>query len=806
MRLSYKWLCELIPGLAKTDPLELAQQLTMSGLEVESVLDYGKKFSGIVVGELVKKDKHPNADKLSLCEVSTGTQKFQVVCGAPNVTAGKKYPFATLGTVMPGGLEIRPIKLRGVESFGMLCSAKELELEHDQDGLLELPPQSVVGAPVHETLGLDDCIFELNVTPNRGDALSHWGVARDVVALTGLKPDFDVMVPDGVGLDMNRAQKWTAEGQEVDLKISLEAPQACPRYTGSQIFNVKVAPSPCWLARRLVSLGVRSINNIVDATNYVMLLTGHPVHAFDAADIAGHHIRIYQLDAPQKFKTLDAAERSLVAGDLVIADAKGPVALAGIMGGGNSEVKDSTKNLILEVASFEPQQISRTSRRLGLQSESSYRFARFVSPDSVFQAHLLLRDLILALAGGEASEILDSYPKVFQVTKILLKPSEIQRILGVKVPEDEVLRVLRGLDCELSVQKEAYEVLVPSCRSDLTRPVDLIEEIVRLRGMDQIPAEMPSFVLRSTVEPAGSCLERVIKEFFVSAGFRETLHYSFGDPGLFKSVFPQGRDFLSLKNPLSEDLSAMRQSLLPQLLQCYKKNHLKQESGLRFFECRSIYPLDERGQVRERKVLAGLYGGPLWGRNRFGLKRETDFFDGRGLLDSFFKQARINVDCREDSSWPFHPGQCVLYKSDGETVAQLGALHPELLQSFKIAECLYYFVMEFEFVAGRYQKSALRYVPFAMLPPVYRDLALVAPRELKNEAILQAIEAEKPPELKSVELFDLYEGEPLPAGKKSLAYSLTYEPQRESLTDEAVNAMHFSLVEKIKTRLGVDLR
>lgn len=710
MKLSYKWLCELIPGLEKINPIELANRLTMSGLEVES--------------------------------------------------------------------------------------------KHDQEELLELPENSIVGVAG----ALDDVIFEVNVTPNRGDALSHWGVARDIAALTGLQPDFTVIVPEDSALDMTRAQKWTADGPEVDLKISLEVSEACLRYTGSQIFNVKAVPSPSWLAGRLQSLGVRPINNIVDATNYIMLLTGHPVHAFDAAAVVGHRIKIFQLKEPHKFTTLDGVERALLAGDLVIADGNGPVALAGIMGGGNSEVKDTTRNLILEVAFFAPDQIRKTSRRLALQSESSYRFARFVNPESVFAAHVMLRDLILALAGGEAAEIMDCYPRPFKARQIFLTTADIRRVLGVTVSEEDVLRVLRGLACTVHVKKDAYEVIAPLARSDLTRPVDLIEEIARLRGLDCIPSVMPSLVLHSATEEAGSRLERGIKDFFASEGFTETLHYSFGDRALFKSVFPQVDFYLALQNPISEDMAVMRQSLLPQLLQCYKKNHLKEERGLRFFECRSIYPMNAQAEVAERKILAGLYGGPVWGRNRFKLTRVADFFDGRGLLDAFFSQARIDVSCSENDAWPFHPGQCVIYKSAKTVVARLGALHPELLQSFRISQRLYYFEIEFDRVVELYQKSPLKYHPFAGLPPVYRDLALIAPRELKNEAILEAIDAEKPLQLKAVELFDLYEGEPLPPGKKSLAYSLTYEPETESLTDEVVNAMHFALVEKLKIRLGVELR
>lgn len=806
MKISYKWLCELLPGLNQINPIELAHQLTMSGLEVESILDFGKKFSGIVVGEVIKKDKHPGADKLSVCEVSTGEQKFQVVCGAPNVQAGHKYPFATLGTVMPSGLGIKPVKLRGVESFGMLCSAKELELEHPEDGLLELPTLSVPGSPVHVAVGLDDVVFELNVTPNRGDALSHWGVVRDIAALTGLKPKLDILVPQASGQNFNPAPKCAAEGPEVDLKISLDASQACPRYTGSQIFGVKVGPSPCWLARRLVSLGVRSINNVVDATNYIMLLTGHPVHAFDATTVAGHHIKIQQIPSAQKFKTLDGVERELLAGDLVIADGSGPVALAGIMGGENSEVKDSTQDLILEVAHFDAAQIAKTSRRLGLQTESSYRFARAVNPDSVFEAHVLLRDLILALAGGRGAEIQDLYPKPFKPVQLVLKSAEIRRLLGMDVHQDDVLRVLGGLNCEVEVRSDGFHVSVPLSRSDLTRPVDLIEEIARILGLDRIPSVMPMLNLRSTVESDGSRSENKIKSYFAAQGFSETIHYSFSEAQFLKTVFPESHAGLGLKNPISEDLKIMRPSLLPSLLQCYKKNHLKQEQGLRLFECRTVYPVDAEGNVAEVKRLAGLYGGPVWGRNRFGLKREHDFFDGLGILNAFFRDAGLSLHPVRHEAWPFHPGQSVIFKKQDDELARFGGLHPELLQTLKITQNLFYFEIKFDLLAKSYQHTPVRYAPFGELPPVYRDLAIIVAQELSCEDVLKTIAQEKPACLKSVELFDLYAGEQVPEGKKSMAFSFTYEPDAENLTDEAVNAMHFALVERLGQRLNVVLR
>lgn len=801
MHISTNWLCDIIPGLDKIPAHDLADRLTMSGLEVESFNDRAAKLKGIVVGLVVTRDKHPNADKLSLCRVSIGSEAFQVVCGAPNVTAGKKYPFATLGTTMPGGLEIKPIKLRGVESFGMLCSAKELELSDETSGLYELNDDAPIGKDIAKILGVDDVIMGLNVTPNRGDALSHWGVARDVAALTGLKPDFSRVAP---GIIVAASSDESRKSNEpASLSIELADEKACPRYSASEIRGVKIAPSPAWLKSRLEALGLRSINNVVDATNYVLMLTGQPVHAFDAREVSGGAIRIYSLDQPRKFKTLDGAERDLIAGDLVIADASRPVALAGIMGGENSEVRDDTTDLILEVAMFSPDVIRKTSRRLGLQTDSSYRFSRFVNPDAVLDCHGVLRALITALAGGTPGPIQDFYPRPHLPRTIALPQSEIPRLLGIEIPDPDVSRIFSGLGCEVNPKAYGWDVTVPVSRSDLERPADLVEELARIYGMDKIPAMMPRMTVRSSEEPAAFSRETTIKSFFVARGFAETVHYSFGETKFFEQVLrcPASEMFL-LKNPLSEDLAAMRPSLLPQLLSCYKKNRLNTDRGLRLFEARKTYARDGS----ERRILAFLYAGNPYGRNAYGLSRDSDFYDGKGLLAGFFAAGRLSVTESLHTEWPFHPGQSVRFSWRKNSVATFGALHPELLQTLKIKDALYYGEIEYDVIVGEYGSAKPHYHAVGSLPPVYRDVALLVPKNLSHAQLLDAIAADKPNELKHVELFDSYEGANIPDDKKSLAYSFLYQPENESLTDEAVNKLHFALVAKLQEKLGVALR
>ncbi|MBU0504725.1 phenylalanine--tRNA ligase subunit beta, partial [bacterium] len=593
MKISYKWLCELMPGLEKYTPEDLASKLTMAGLEVEASESFAARLKGVRVGYVESLEKHPQADKLSVCQVAIGSETVQVVCGAANVASGKKYPFVGVGVVLANGMEIKPVKLRGVASFGMLCSEKELGLSDASEGIMELDTEASAGCLLVDALHLDDTILEVNITPNRGDALSHWGVAKDIAALTSLTVVSERVVPKDVSLHQENSDAFLTT-----LQLTHSDQKACGRFTASEIKNVTIASSPTWLKTRLESLGIRSINNVVDATNYVLLLTGHPVHAYDAANITGGEIKIYSLDNKIKYKTLDSMERSLCSGDLIIGDAAGPVGLAGIMGGENSEIKDETKNLILEVAFFDPDTIRRTSRRLELQTESSYRFARFVNPATVLKAHEILRDLILTLAGGQASNIIDSYPEPFKRISITLPHHEITRILGITVPQEEIMRILTGLDCTVSEEEKGYVIEPPVARSDLTRPIDLIEEIARVYGLYKILAEMPRIKTHFSQESQASRTQYAVKDYMVHRGFHETLHYSFYEPTFLNKVLQKENpeEWITLKNALSEDLAVMRPSLLPHLIKAYQKNHLLSQKGLRFFELRNVYHYVEKKQ------------------------------------------------------------------------------------------------------------------------------------------------------------------------------------------------------------------
>jgi len=804
MKISFKWLCEIVDGLSDIAPADLAHRLTMAGLEVEDILDQRLKWQGIVVGEVLKKDKHPNADKLSLCEVSDGQKSYQVVCGAPNVAAGQKFPFATLGTVMPDGLKIAPVKLRGLESHGMLCSAKELQLSESSQGLLVLPHELVTGKPLAAALGFDDVILTVNVTPNRGDALSHWGVARDVAALTGLSVRFDQILPgESIGKIPNDLKPTFAS----DLKVRVEAPLACPRYTASRISGVKTGESPQWLKSRLEAVGVRSINTVVDATNYVMMLTGQPVHAFDARFIKDQTLVVRSLAQPLSFKTLDEDEQKLLPNDLVIADSQNVLALAGIMGGLSSGVLPDTTDLVLEVAFFDPDQIRKTSRRLGLQTESSYRFARFVNPESVLQIHKILQQLIVALVGGEVSEIVDVYPKPFQPVSVLLQQTEWERILGISIERSVVQKTLERLSLSVVPHADGFFVTIPVGRSDLTRAIDLIEEIGRIQGLDQIPAEMPRFALRTPEQSAIYQCDEKIKSWLCAQGFYETIHLSFGDAAFFKDVLSaDAAPMVSLKNPISEDLSLMRPTLMAHLLTCYKKNRLGREAGLKLFELRKTYHQSAEG-YQESYRLCGVYGGNPHGRNRFGLSHNLDFYYGKGLLEELFATVATPLENNPHTQNPlYHPAQFLSWQHKGLLRAAVGAVHPEILQKHKVRDKVYAFEIDMDWLALNINTTKARFQPLSPFPSVYRDLALIVDEGLSYQKILDVLQQHKPNELSQVRLFDCYKGDNLPQGKVSFAFSLVYEAKSESLTDESVNALHFALVDTLRQKLGVELR
>lgn len=792
MKYSYQWLKELLPDL-KMRPKNLSHTLTQSGIEVESVEELGEGLNQVVVGLVKSVRKHPNADRLSLCEVSDGKKIYSIVCGDPAVASETKYPLAKIGAKLPNGMEIKKSVIRDVESEGMLCSASELGLSEESRGILKLDEKAPVGRLFASYYGLADTIIDIAIPPNRGDLLSHWGLAHEVAALCSLS--------------LNKDKTPLIKGSyplKSHVKVQVKDRRGCPRYCARVIGGIQIAPSPRWLTQRLTSLGVRPVNNVVDATNYVMLETGHPLHAFDHRFLRGGKLIIRKAGSPQKFETLDHEVRDLLPDDLMIADSDRPVALAGIMGGKESEVREDTSMVILEAAAFNPVRIRKTARRLGIQTESSQRFERFVNPDTVLRALDRLTHLIIELAGGKPSrDRIDYYPHKLKPTRLTLRFSRLEQVLGIKIKTSEVFRILKSLGLNPVKIRSGWRLTIPVYRYDLTREIDIIEEVVRIYGYDQIKSELPIGRRQEPRRSSESFYENRVRHFFADRGFFETIHYSFCDPD---EVTKTGYDgsFIPLSNPLSREMSVMRPTLLPGLLQAYAQNRGVREQGLSFFELRTVYSPPRT----ERKRLGGLYGGSKGSQLGIHSERAMNFFDGKGLLESFFNLARIPEikfePCRNRPE--FHPGQAAQISSRGEILGYFGKIHPHLLAKEEIKESLFYFDLNYSLIVQKWGSEAILFEPVSPFPRIARDMALVMDVGMSHDQILKTIQEFHVPWLKEVSLFDIYKGEKLPPGKKSLAFSLVYENPQRTLTDEEVNQAHFALVGRLKKKLGVDLR
>lgn len=794
MKISYQWLKELLPGL-KATPRQMADRLTNAGLEVEALTDYAAKYRGIVVGEVLQKQKHPGADRLSLCQVSDGKATFAVVCGAPNVEQGKKYPFAMVGAVLVDGTEIKPATIRGEKSFGMLCSAKELDIADDASGLLLLADKAKTGHAFADHYGLNDTILEVAVTPNRGDCLSHWGVAREVAALFN--------TPFLIKKSSYKKSDYTIKSH---VKVKVMDRAGCGRYCAQVISQVALGRSPAWLANRLQMLGIRPLNNVVDATNYVMMETGHPLHAFDSRFIRGGQLVVKKVGEETDFETIDHVKRKLLPGDLVIADADGPVALAGIMGGVGAEIRQDTTTVILEAARFDPSRIRKTSRRLGLQTDSSSRFERSVPACSVGDAMDRLVSLIMELAGGQATcDGYDIYHKPVKPLRLYLPEGEVGRILGISIPAAKIQKIFRLLHLQAKKVKTGWQVVVPEFRSDLTRPIDLVEEIIRIHGMDAIPSGLPMRGMKPFMQSRESRLEEGVRDFLVARGFMETIHYSFADPEDLVSWDYPGIPH-TLSNPLSREFSVLRPGLLPSLIKytaAQYRNYFH-EKGIRIFELRSVY-LPGGG---EQKRLSLIFAGTGLEKNWKKEKWVSDFYWGKALLDALGQEAQLPdlVYKKADMPSHWHPAQTVVVTCGDQPLGYLGCLNPHILKKWELPDALYALDLDFGLLCQLWGGKKLQYCVLSSFPPVNRDLALIASQDCTYESLLQAIWSLAPQGLKQVSLFDIYTGAGVPAGKKSLALNLTYGSATRTLTDEEVNREHFALVAALQKKLGVSLR
>jgi len=803
MIVTYNWLKEFVDF--DFTPDDLSHRLTMTGLEVDAMEKFGEGLDSVTVARLVSVERHPDAERLTLCQVDTGSETVQVVCGATNHRTGDLVALAQVGSVLPGDFKIKKSKIRGIESMGMLCSEKELGLAEESAGIMILPAGLTLGQPVFAALGLEDARFELGLTPNRPDCLSVVGVAREVAAMAG-NP-----------LHLPSAQVVEA-GPDIasQTSITVNEPGLCPRYAARLILGVTIGPSPDWLVRRLEAVGMRSINNVVDVTNYVLMELGHPLHAFDFKLLRGGRIVVKRAGNGETFTTLDGQVRPLDDRDLVICDAEGPVALAGIMGGENSEIQPYTVDILLESAYFNPTTIRRSSKRLGLHTESSHRFERGADVDMAPVALDRAASLILEVAGGIAAKgRIDVYPQPLAERRLAISSRKTAEILGLELDLLEIRRLLQsvGLTAELAENRdEVLYVSVPAFRPDIEREIDLIEEVARLNGYDRIPVTMPAGRIVCHRPASLQRQARQMRDAMVAAGFSEVINYSFTTSNAWDKVaLPADdprRETVKILNPLTEEQSVMRTMLVPSLLETVSRNLAYRSRDLRLFELRPVF-LPQAGEelpqerLRLAAVICGRRAPEGWAQGN----ESVDFFDLKGVLEGLFERFRLDrVDWDSLLREPYlHPGKSCTLKAGKSNLGAIGEVHPGVLENFDI-ECPV-FLLDLDLQALFAEAGSRRsFRALSRYPDVYRDTALLLDESVTARQVFDLLGRVKAKEVEDVVLFDLYRGKGISADKKSLAIRVRYRSAEKTLTDEEISAIHSRIVETLCKNLGAEIR
>lgn len=786
----------------------LSDKLTFAGLEVENIETLGGTFDGVVVGEVLAIEPHPNADKLRLCTVEYGAaEQLQVVCGAPNVTVGGKYPFATVGTSLPCGITLKKAKIRGVESLGMLCAKDELGLGEDHSGLLVLDKNLKPGTPLAEVMGPPETVFELEITPNRPDCLSIIGIAREVAAIYG-KP---LKLP---------AIELKESGASVQKEISVEVQDStkCPRYTARVLKNAKIGPSPDWMKRRLEACGIRSINNVVDITNYVLLETGHPLHAFDATLIHGGKIIVRDAAKGEKFTTLDGVERELTGDMLVIADSGKAVALGGVMGGANTEIKDDTSTILLEAATFETSCIRATAKTLGLYTDSSYRFQRGVNADSVEWASRRAAALMAELAGAEVcAGVVDVYPAPKTKRQLTFRWQAACDLIGMDVPVETMKNIFQTLEISiLSADAEKAVVEIPTFRDDLEREVDLMEEIARMNGVDKIPEKLP---IAQTVAGVSDARVRAItacRKNLVGLGAREIMNYTLVSHPLL-DLF--GKDDAAareeLPHPISAEQSVLRTSLIPQMIESLGRNKSRQIDEAVFFEIGRTFAKT----VQTEKICIGLMGPAGRGAldKQRAISEEEVFLWLKGLVEKLLAAQKVSdvsfqglpalsdKGVEGENGGAFEAGRAVKVLSGQTEIGVLGLIHSKARKEWRLNDPVAAAELNLEaLISNVWKRSKVKEIP--TYPATERDFAFIVDEAVRHEEILAAVQSAAPAELESVRLFDVFRGKALEKGKKSMAYSFVYRSPSGTLTDDKVNGFHEAVGKKVCAAVSAVIR
>lgn len=805
MQVSINWLNKYV-NTRSLSPEQLAEAITKSGIEVEGVHYVGEPLEEVVVGQVLKKEQHPNADRLSVCQVDVGGETLQIVCGAPNVQAGQYVPVALPGAVLPGNFEIKRAKIRDVESNGMICSLDELGIneqfiaENASEGIFVFEDPVTIGESVNGLLNLDDAILEFDLTPNRSDCLSMIGVAYEVAAVL----NEEISLPE---VEIQPISKSASD--YIDLKV--EDLELSPYYGAYMIQNIRVKPSPLWMQNYLLASGVRPINNVVDITNYVLLEYGQPLHAFDYDRLATKEILVRRAKENEKIITLDGQERKLKKDHLLITNGKEAVAIAGVMGGANTEVNEKTKTVLLEAAYFNPLAVRRASQDTGLRSDASNRFEKGVDPSQVHPAALRALQLLEKYADGEVlsnSVIVDELDRTEKTVK--MKLGEINRRLGTEISPEEVEEILEKLRFSFEKNDQVYEVTIPTRRGDIEIFEDMLEEVARIYGYDHLPFTLPE----NSSRPGGLSFRqktiRNINSFLQGIGLSETITYSLTHKNLLTQFLSPEYDQKLLKPvklsmPLSEDHEYMRLSLIPHLLKSLAYNRARREMDIALYEVGSIYLREEEGkQPVEKLRLSGVVSG-LWTENEWqGEAKEVDFFLIKGITEALFKHLNLRVDYRQSSLELMHPGRCASIELAGNVIGFIGQIHPKVAREKDLAES-YIFDLNLEKIMDFLDQEP-SYERIPRYPSITRDVAFVVNQAVPAGDIRKELVKLGEPLVKSVEVFDLYEGEGLKEDEKSLAFRLIYQDPGRTLKDKEVDKSFQHTIKSINQKFNSYLR
>jgi phenylalanyl-tRNA synthetase beta chain len=782
---------------------ELVEQLDLTGTAVESVRYLGSAIENVVIGKVKEVRPHPGADHLKLALVDVGKPDLlEIVCGAPNIRGEIKVPVALAGAKLPGGIEVKERRIRGVVSRGMICSEYELGMGEDKSGIYILPDEVPIGQDLKKLLELEDYVLELEITPNRPDCLGLIGVAREIAAIVGAQ----VKLPLPEFEEIDKTSREAAKVRIIDVEL-------CPRYAGRVIENVNIAPSPLWLQQRLKKAGIRPINNVVDVTNYVMLETGQPLHAFDYDKLAGRQIIVRRARAREQLKTLDGVDRELDESFLVIADAERAVALAGIMGGEETEVSETTETILLESANFNPQSIMRTARKLGLLTEASARFEKGIDPNGVILAINRAVQLIKEVAGGDILKgTIDEYPRPILPRQIRLRPERVNYVLGTQLSAEAMAGILEsiGTRTEKIPTTGDWQVTIPTFRPDLEREIDLIEEIARLYGYNRITSTLPESSGKIGGLTEEQQLRQIVRDCLIAAGLNQVITYSLvslQDLEKARLVKEATLRPARLLNPLVDDQSVLRTSLIPGLLKVVKHNLNREQENIQIFEMGRIFYCAGKDPKPEEKEMIGLALTGTWHTKQwYSTTQEIDFFDLKGIVVTLLERLGIREwGLKSGKSSLFHPGRYAELVINGDIAGFLGEIHPEVLGAYDIEQRVYVAELERDKLL---EKATLKrqFTSIPKYPAVSLDLALIVDEVVKNEEIVSLIRKEGGELLESVHLFDLYRGETIPEGKKSQAYSLTFRATDRTLTDENVRPIFDRIILRLEKELGAKVR